>query len=207
MAVPFLVPRVSLVCRHPDGQNMVNVLTFGVSMDTTIVGYNKDDMADDIFAVLGADLAPNVATTVEVSGCYVNDIVNPAGIAGKSSSAAIAGALAGDVLPSQVAAVVSLTPVLANFRRKGRNYWGGATENENTSAGKPSATHLTALKVMVDGWIAGVVIPAGANSFTITLGMWSRTLMTSSSVAASRPNTSWCTQRRRSGANRGDQIF
>lgn len=104
-------------------------------------------------AVLGhfttSGLAALMATTTQLVAVGIRDVrvANQAEFV--SVAAAVPGTGAGDPLPNQLAAVVTLRTALAGKSYRGRAYFSGAIEAENDGTGKIAAAFNTALVAFV----------------------------------------------------------
>lgn len=122
----------------------------------------------------------------------------------EAASAGI-GSVAGDALPPQVAAVISLRSGLAGRRRRGRSYIPFGSENESTTEGFIGPTGLAALVGISDFLIDTIAITVGPDGVTLAPIVWSRSLLTSTLITNYRIRGSFGTQRRRSYLNAADK--
>jgi len=157
-------------------------------------------------AILGhftsSGLAALMATTTSLVAVGIRDVrvANQAEFV--SVAAAVPGTGAGNPLPNEVAAVVTLRTALAGKSFRGRAYFGGAIVGENTATGTISAAFNTALAA----FMASVQTDMAAEG--ITLAILSRPRFVPPALVAYAGtitpvtaivtrDTEWDTQRRR----------
>jgi hypothetical protein len=91
------------------------------------------------------------ASTTSLLGAGIRDIRTANQAEFYNTSAPVAGTGAGDPMPNQMAAVVTLRTALAGKSYRGRVYIGGANEAENDSAGHIVAAYNTAIAAFITG--------------------------------------------------------
>lgn len=137
-------------------------------------------------------LAALCATTTSLLGVGIRDIRVASQPEFQSAAAAVPGTGAGNPLPNEVAAVVTLRTALAGRRYRGRAYFSGFIVGENSAAGAIVAGLNTALVTFMTN------VQTNMAASGITLAVLSRTgsLATPVTLIQTR-DTEWDTQRRR----------
>jgi len=91
------------------------------------------------------------ATTTQMLGVGIRDLRTPNEGEFPSVAAAVAGTGAGNPMPNEVAAVVTLRTAKAGKSYRGRAYFSGAIVGENTAAGQIVGAFNTALAAFMTG--------------------------------------------------------
>lgn len=110
---------------------------------------------------------------------------------------AAAGNLGGDVLPGQVAGVISWRTSFTGPSRRGRSYIAFPDESSTQGGGKPNATYLASLAALGVALMGPHIIIGGAGTATLALYVHSETLGIDTLVTSFIPRLFWGTQRRR----------
>lgn len=137
-------------------------------------------------------LAALLATTTALVSVGIRDIRAANEVEFVGTGAAVPGTGAGNPLPNEVAATVTLRTAKAGKSFRGRMYLGGFIVGENTAAGQISAGLNAAMVSFVEG-VQGDMAAQG-----ITLAILSKKLLTNTPVTAVLTrDTLWDSQRRR----------
>lgn len=147
-------------------------------------------------AILGhfttSGLAALCATTTSLISAGLRDVRTANQSEYVSAAAAVPGTGAGNPLPNEVAAVVTLRTALAGRRYRGRAYLGGFIVGENDATGRIVAGLNTAMVT----FMTNVQTDMAAQG--ITLAVLSRKYLLATPVASiTARDTSWDTQRSR----------
>lgn len=111
-----------------------------------------------------------------------------------------------DIIPNQVAGLISFRSGLAGRSNRGRKYVPFPSEEQNTSNGKPTNDYLTALEALADGYLATQGVTGGGTTITVDCEIYSRKEGTLIPITSYLLRPFWATQRRRSLINRGDAV-
>lgn len=158
---------------------------------------NSQAIADAVDAAIKArltssGLAALLATTTSLLSVGIRDIRAANEVEFVGTGAAVPGTGAGNPLPNEVAATITLRTAKAGKSYRGRVYLGGAIVGENTAAGQIAAGFNAAAV----GFMQGVGTDLAASG--ITLSVISRKLLTPTPVVAVEArDTLWDSQRRR----------
>lgn len=137
-------------------------------------------------------LAALCATTTSLLGVGVRDIRVANQPEFQSAAAAVPGTGAGNPLPNEVAAVVTLRTALAGRSYRGRAYFSGFIVGENSATGSIVAGLNTALVTFVTN------VQTDLAASGITMAVLSRTHLSGTPVTLIQTRDSeWDTQRRR----------
>jgi len=112
------------------------------------------------------------------------------------------GDIAGDVLPSQVAGLLSFQTLFVGPALRGRIYLPFPSEGSNSSGGAPVAQYQTDLAILGTVAVAPLVVTNGASSITLTPVIWHRASQTTTRITTFRARGQWATQRRRAERSR-----
>ncbi len=185
-------------------QNELNVLHFRL---TSIVGteLTAQQKADAISTAWGGTIQPLLSTVVGYRGLKYRVLAPTATAVIISTAGAVTGTRAGDSLPSQVSAVISLRSSLAPPRVRGRLYAPTPVEGDNDANGQPTGAYQTAVGALGTFMTSTHTLVNGGNSVVITPVIWRRPPV-SAYYALDQfiVRSSWGTQRRRSRLNRSD---
>ena len=137
-------------------------------------------------------LAALCATTTSLLGVGTRDIRVANQPEFQSAAAAVPGTGAGNPLPNEVAAVVTLRTALAGRSYRGRAYFSGFIVGENSATGSIVAGLNTALVTFMTN------VQTDLSASGITLAVLSRTHLSATPVTLIQTRDSeWDTQRRR----------
>jgi hypothetical protein len=157
---------------------------------------------DAIAAQLGGIFAPLYLLLLSSEADYVLTSARrifplPLTIEGVSNAGAGAGAIAGDLLPKQVAGIITLRSALAGRRNRGRAYIPFPSETSNTATATPVAAYIAALAILGVAYTADRTITVGAGSIVLRPVIWRRASSSSVDITSSLARSVWATQRRR----------
>ncbi len=112
---------------------------------------HADALAVDVAAGLtSSGLAALLAASTELVAVGIRDVRNPNLVEYIGDAGPLAGGGAGDALPNQLAAVVTLRTQFAGKHFRGRVYFGGANEAQNDSDGHIAGAFNTAIIAFMD---------------------------------------------------------
>lgn len=205
MALPIQL-KVSMVARHPDGQNAINVLRFTVQNDTTTQPPGWNTLAELVYQALKTQYASQMSSQAELIGCYVNDSANPVPLSGKSSGAPTPGGVAEDIVASQLCCHITHNPASATWTRKGRTYYPFLPVTAIDTDGSLDPTYSAAVKMIFDTGISAPSIIGMGGGATLIFSLYSAT-KGASFIETNAAHAYPATQRRRSGLNSGDAPF
>lgn len=190
------VVRVAVKGVTPAGSPFVNVLHYkddtAVSLDAAIALFHAQ--LTTLYSTAGFGVGKNgwgalgatSARTVEVAYTPLFD-----DLATRVLAMAQTGGATGDALPSDTALCITLRTNLRGPRYRGRQYWAGGTEANNTATGKVLAATLGQL---VAGWGQFLINLSGAN---VPLVVASYKFSEATLVTSVSANDTWDRQRRR----------
>jgi len=159
----------------------VNSQTIANALGTAILGH-----------FTSSGLAALMATTTVLDAVGVRDIRVANQPEFVSTAASVPGTGAGNPLPNELAAAVTLRTALAGKSFRGRAYFSGAIVAESDGSGRIVAAFNTALRT----FMGNVQTDMGAQG--ITLAVLSRKLLAGNPVTAIQTrDTQWDSQRRR----------
>lgn len=160
-------------------------------------------------AILGhftsSGLAALMATTTSLLSAGLRDIRTANQPEFVSVAAAVPGTGAGDPLPNQIAAVITLRTALAGKSYRGRAYYGGANEAQNGATGAIAAAFNTALvtfttNIQTDMAAQGITLAVISRPFAGAAGPPVRPARVGQATPVTgiiARDTKWDTQRRR----------
>lgn len=117
-----------------------------------------------------------------------------------------AGVVAGDLLPTQAALVVSLRTGVASRATMGRWFFPPTSESNNDTAAVPSAAYQGSVGTLCNAMRLGGTVVSGADSATWQCGVWSRKLSVFTPITAVIVRNQWATIRKRSHVVGGDKV-
>jgi len=109
----------------------------------------------------------------------------------------VEGSVAGDLNPTQVAGLISLRTGRPGGSYRSRKYIPFSVETDNGVTGKPTTDYVARLNVLADAMIAVETITVGADTWTLTPQVYSKTADTTTPIYLSYGETFWASQRRR----------
>lgn len=116
-----------------------------------------------------------------------------------------AGALAGDLLPTQVCGLLHCHGSRAGARYRGRAYLPFPVEGRNSIDAKPTAAQVADMAALGSIVYQDILINnGGGNTLTLQPQIRSKTYGTNEPVLVQGAETEWATQRRRAGRTRSD---
>lgn len=140
-------------------------------------------------------------------GVFVQKIFPlPMGMPAMSAQAALTGLLTGDLLPRQVAGLISLRTDFSGRRFRGRVYVPFASEASNEVDSSPNAAQLANLAILATQFLQEVTVIQGPATETIAPVIWHRDLGTSDFIRTAMVHDAWATQRRRGSFGRPNEI-
>lgn len=197
--------QVSYYCRLDGKQNAVNVMHYKV--DTLIPDPITQEQVGDAFSAHCATQYKAMLHTANAYDGLKIRIPGPLGTAATiSRSGAGAGTSAGvGTAPTQLCVVASLRSSFAPARIRGRQYYGGFTNDDITVGGDPGAGLLTKVNNVLDKTALNpIVLTIAGNDYNFVPVIYRRELLTWYGITSRVVRISFGTQRRRSEINRGD---
>jgi len=126
----------------------------------------------------------------------------PMGMPAMSAQAPLVGLITGDLLPRQVAGLISLRTDFAGRRFRGRVYVPFSGENASELDSSPTAAYLAGLSTLAQQFLQQVTVIQGAATETIAPVIWHRDLQTTDFIRTAMIHDAWATQRRRGSFGR-----
>lgn len=123
-----------------------------------------------------------------------------------STVSAGAGASAFAVLPLQSSGLIALKSGFAGRSKRGRTYVPFPSEGFNDANGVPNASYGTVLSDVAGIFTTPTLVAGSTGSASLLHVVHSKKLGLNYPVAQAGARSYWATQRRRSLANRGDQV-
>lgn len=189
---------------HSAGQYSVNTRHYRV---TAVAGAGETDgnaavrVETELAAAFKACLNEN-AEYLGLSLQIIRTIRRPKSIVSAGSGP---GLIEGDILPRQVAGLITLTTDTASRSGRGRMYVPFAPESRNLATGVPNPEYLGELDALAIKLDNILVVGAGADTATIQPVLYNRTTHAVIPVTGIRVASHWATQRRRSDIRGGDR--
>lgn len=201
LAVSDLV-EVVMVCRQGNQDGLIvrhyNVDSVaGASLDISQVG-------DQISTALAGPLKQCMSSDASYRGVRVRRL-SPSktdvftSILGQGS-----GVSASEVLPTQVAGLITLRTGFAGRSKRGRAYIPFPSEAFNNPDGHPSAAYIGNLNTLAAQLKALITVTVGVDGVQLRPVIYSRLLDLRYEITSTIQRNEWATQRRRSQVNRGD---
>lgn len=152
-----------------NGKLAYNVLGGSVGGGYTNSQGHADALATAVLAgFTSSGLKALSASTTELQGAGIRDIRNPNLVEYSQTGSPVAGTGAGDPLPNEVAAVVTLRTAFAGKHFRGRAYISGANEAQNDAAGHIATAYNTAAAAFI------TAVQSAMGTEGITLAVLSR---------------------------------
>lgn len=189
---------------YNQSQNEMNVLHFRL---TSITGteLTAQQKADQFSTQYSTQILPLLNTSATYKGLKYRVVAPTATAVIISTAGSAAGTRAGDSLPGQVAAVLSVRSSVAPPRVRGRVYMPTPVEGDNDTTGRLTAGYITSLGTFATILRTTWTLTVAGNSVTLSYVIWRRPPIGTFYVVDQilvRPD--WGTQRRRSRINRTD---
>lgn len=189
------VVRASLVLLQPNGDVAINVMHFQVGAGADIDQAWASDLGGQIDSAHVNSMRPIVSNQVKLDHITVQDLRStpyPTFIVAEGEF----GQAAGELLPSQMAAVISLHTAHPGRSGRGRMFMGGLTESANAATGVIGDAAIASM-VEYASTLAGIAL---VGTDEVALGVLSRKNAALYPVTAWTVDNRWDVQRRR--ANR-----
>lgn len=186
----------TLICSTPF-QYSANVIHYKCTA-TAGTGATDQDVTTGLSTSFAAVYKPVLSVNARFEGVRGQIIKPTRRPVVTSTSGAGVGTLPGDLIPSQVAAVLSKRTNVASKSTRGRIYVAFPDEDANEINGTPSAAYLGLLAAVANLADDTLTIGAGVNTVTMQPVVYSRKLGTAQPIVVVTVNPRWATQRRRS---------
>jgi hypothetical protein len=198
------IVEMASVC-YGSNQNALNVMHLKVTAITG-TGLTLQQLCTLFEAAWGPVIKPALPNAWSFHGIKCRSVFPIPTAVVTSAAVAGAGTLgAGDLLPPQTAAVITIRASTAPPRTRGRLYLPPATEAENFSTGVPTAAYATIVGGITTYLTAAHTYTAGGDSATCSFVIYHRKVpQTAYPVTSASMRGFWGTQRRRSAINRND---
>lgn len=185
-------------------QYAINVRHFRIG--TTLVGAPTLDQAASAFEAKFAPLYKACMSSVaQWYGLTARRVTPGQSLESVTASLRGIGSVAGDPVPSQVAAVISLRSAIPGRAFRGRMYVPFASEADNGTDGRPSAQYIGNANAIAIPLSQSTVYVLGAQQFSAIPVIYHRKLQTETTIVQAFTRFDWGTQRRRSQINRPDR--
>lgn len=163
--------------------------------------------ADEFFNQFGALYLALLSTQAVFHGVHVSRIhPMPPGMPSQSSQLPASGLVAGDLLPRQVAGLISLRTDLAGRAFRGRSYIPFPSEADNEADSSPTVQYLTRLGQLATEYLQPVQVTDGVATETAVPIIWHRATRTFHFITSAMVNDAWATQRRRGSFGRPNMV-
>lgn len=115
-----------------------------------------------------------------------------------------AGVVAGEILPGQIAGIVSVGTAFAGKSQRGRIYLPFPSETDNELPGLPTDTYVAAAQALANAIFVPIskAPTPGVNEITLTPVVFHRANSTSDAITTKLAKKLWATQRRRGSYGR-----
>lgn len=164
------------------------------------------DIADRLGVVMATQYKTQLSSSATFRGIGVRRLLPPPRTAetvdGTTSGPGTRGA---DLLPKQIAAVISLRTAEATRRGRGRMYIPFPSETDNTSAGLPVAAYGTDLVNLAALQNDLITVTAGGGTLVMTPVIFRRSDGTTRVITQVNARSIWGTQRRRGDFGRTNE--
>jgi len=189
------VLRIRMVTVASD-QIGVNTLHYVVN---NLIGTVTDvEAADDIDFALGTPYRSCMSDDATYRGLSVQRIFpGTLTVPVINTDSQGAGAIASEILPRQVSALIGWRTVYAGPRFRGRTYLPFPPESASEPPGVPTAAYQATLQAFADAHLAGIGVTGAGGSCTLTPVLWHRDLANWSAISAGFARPAWATQKRR----------
>lgn len=205
MAVPLLngdiLQQVSWCYMNGQSGLMVNHWRCGTP---GVGGADIASVAEDLSNQMAALLKPLLVTVADYQGVGLTRLTPNKTQVFYSDASSGSGTEASDPLPPQTAYEISLRTAQAGRSYRGRKYVPFAGEGASDATGKPDAGYLASVEPLADFFSLPNIMAGAGTDITLTPVIWSRKLLSASTVEQFRLPKSWATQRRRSFLGRPD---
>lgn len=143
-----------------------------------------------------------VASYYGAKAQIIKPTLEPAAVAFNGAGA---GAIAGDILPGQVAGLITHYSAFASKNSRGRNYIPFPSEASSDPTGDPAAAYVALLDAFRAGMNgADFQLIVGAQNITLRPSIYSRNLGVAFDIVTGVTRLGWATQRRRGALSGGD---
>jgi len=189
---------------HSSGQYAINTRHYRV---TGIQGTGETDVnaAARVETELAASFKAALCEQAEYLGLSLQIIRTPRRPKTVVTAGSGPGLVEGEILPRQVAGLITVLTDTASRQGRGRMYVPFPAESRNTALGVPTAEYLGELDAIAIKLDNTLVVGAGANTATIQPVLYNRVSHAVTPVTGIRVNSNWATQRRRSDIRGGDR--
>jgi len=188
---------VRFVCQHTE-QVSYNVRHFRVAQ-VSGQSVSLAEIVNDLATQYEPDYKNLICAEAQYLGMDIRRVWPTKTVLYNSTVGAGPGTIAGEILPTQVAGLITLRSETPGPGGRGRMYIPFPSEADNDENGRPEGNYLQRL-----AFFAALMVeqqfPAGPDgSATLDPVVWSRTTQTHKMIVDSVRRTKWATQRRRGG--------
>jgi len=196
--------KVSFYC-SAFAQESINSIHYRV--DTITGGTFSDVQVADKFSALNAPLMKAWMSSQAVyDGVRVQRIRPTKAPYVVSVDAAGVGAIVGDLLPTQAAAVVDKLTATVTMGARGRVFLGFFPEGANTVDGDIEAASVALINTWAQNLLVNKVFTDGGATITLVPVIWSQKFLAAKDVTAFKLPDTWATMKSRSQINQGDKL-
>jgi hypothetical protein len=190
------------IASYTPSQVGINTAHFVVVMKAG-VGATTQQVAETLDVALEARYKAVLSVGARYRGVSVQR-VHPGGVTVPSATSDNdgPGAVAGDMLATQVSGIVSSRTDLAGPRYRGRVYIPFPGETDNQATGVPSAAYVTAIEDLAEELFTPFTAGAGGNTVTLDPVVFHRDTNSGTAITSFIARTVWATQRRRGAYGR-----
>jgi hypothetical protein len=197
------VLEVRFVCKAPT-QYAFNVRHFRV----TAIGGGQPTLDTAVLA-MSAKFGPLykacMSSTATFYGCDVRRLLPSLSLAVQTKTGSGAGTVAGDLMSTQTAGVISLRTNLPGKKFRGRMYIPFPGETDNDVNARPVAALLSNYAALLLPHTQNTTYNNGADNFSAVGVIYHRSVKTETTIVSGFVRLDWGTQRRRSSINRPDR--
>lgn len=187
-------------------QTAINVRQYRVTAKSGS-GATEAQVATQLGAVFGPLYVACINGGATFRGCDVQVIHPTLGVPSISSTGASAGATAGDPLPKQISALITVSTGQGGRKNRGRIYVPFWTEVDNGSTGQLNAgAHTTLASLATAFEAARPGMGGGGNTNDLIPVIWHRSTKTTTDVTLCVAQYNWATQRRRGAYGRPNPV-
>lgn len=197
--------RVRLACYTPT-QAAFNVIHYRVTavggVVPTIAG------AAERLAIIGASVYPAIMSAgARYRGASAQKIFPlPVSRSYAYTAADTPGLVAGDILPGQVAGIISTLTDFGGPKYRGRIYLPFPSEASNEATGNPDAAYGVNSFALAVALFQQIIVGTNPNTATLQPVLWHRGLNTYTNIVDAFNRDKWATQRRRGDYGRTNPI-
>lgn len=193
--MPLVVPQAMQVTVSGENQFQPWANVFGIKVpDPFLMASSVADEIATAFRTFYVSISGSLSTAWAARECYINDLRNATNPSYEPAFLDVAGTLAGETMPPQLAIVASHSTGLAGRSYRGRTYLAGWTEAANTGAGYVADSYRTLIAAEFEDLREDLALVTGG---PVELAVVSRTLLEATPITSTSVDIEWDRQNRR----------